>query len=664
MAFVLEQFVASPTVGQLDWCRKVDLRLVADHYHVSVSSALVKSELKATVITGLVEQGVLSLPTSVESPGTVAGAVAAESPGGGRVGVTPGVQSATEQAKLFNMPQLDSFSAGSSPTGSKLDARVKVRMARLQWEKEERDRDFQLRRELEIRKLELEIRKLEADTDVRRELEIRKVEADTAVRMRQLELQAAGGCDSAVTSSGPAASFDVSRHISLVPVFRESEVEIYFGAFERIAAALRWPEDVWAILLQCKLVGKAQEACSYLSVEDSLVYENVKGAVLRAYELVPEAYRQRFRGLMKTSGQTYVDFAREKKVLFDRWCRACKADDITSVCELMIEEFKNCVPERTVVYLNEQKVTTLQQAATLADEFALIHKSVFFQRDTYRRAPDNYVPCASVPVLDPRLNRACFFCHDPGHVIADCAGWKREQTAAGKHPEGVGLVTAVRHSGRATVNKGPDECLKPFISTAFVSLSGKVEDQRQVTVLRDSGGSQSFILASVLPLSAESACEASAVVRGIGMGCVPAPLHKIQVQSKLATGFFPVAVLPKFPVDGVDFIMGNDIAGGKVYPTAEVVDVSVPGAAGGDLAQTHPKVFAGCVLTRTRGPKRLCFFCLDPGHLVAGCVAWKQQVAASKQSTEKSKDQHPDYNIVIKHKRGADKVVADVLYCG
>ena len=49
---------------------------------------------------------------------------------------------------------------------------------------------------------------------------------------------------------------------------------------------------------------------------------------------------------------------------------------------------------------------------------------------------------------------------------------------------------------------------------------------------------------------------------------------------------------------------------------------------------------------------------------MAGCVAWKQQVAASKQSTEKSKDQHPDYNIVIKHKRGADKVVADVLYCG
>lgn len=33
---------------------------------------------------------------------------------------------------------------------------------------------------------------------------------------------------------------------------------------------------------------------------------------------------------------------------------------------------------------------------------------------------------------------------------------------------------------------------------------------------------------------------------------------------------FPVAVCPCFPIDGMDFIMGIDIAGGKVYPTPEV----------------------------------------------------------------------------------------------
>ena len=63
----------------------------------------------------------------------------------------------------------------------------------------------------------------------------------------------------------PTASsdqFDVSRHIALVPPFRESEVDSYFNAFERIAATLRWPKNVWSLLLQCKLVGKAQEVCA------------------------------------------------------------------------------------------------------------------------------------------------------------------------------------------------------------------------------------------------------------------------------------------------------------------------------------------------------------------------------------------------------------------
>lgn len=132
----------------------------------------------------------------------------------------------------------------------------------------------------------------------------------------------------------------------------------------------------WVILLQCKLSGKAQEACSSLSVQDSLSYEKVKSAILGVYELVPEAYRQLFRALRKGVGQTYINFAREQGILFDRWCTACKVDDFSSVCELMLlEAFKNCVSEKIVVYLNEQKVTTLQQAATLADEFALTHKN-------------------------------------------------------------------------------------------------------------------------------------------------------------------------------------------------------------------------------------------------------------------------------------------------
>ena len=37
----------------------------------------------------------------------------------------------------------------------------------------------------------------------------------------------------------------------------------------------------------------------------------------------------------------------------------------------------------------------------------------------------------------------------------------------------------------------------------------------------------------------------------------------------LATGFYPVGVRSCFPVNGIEFIMRNDISGGKVYPVPE-----------------------------------------------------------------------------------------------
>lgn len=76
----------------------------------------------------------------------------------------------------------------------------------------------------------------------------------------------------------------------------------------------------------------------------------MKAAVLCAYELVPEAYCQRFRRCEKSASQTYVEFVREKGVLFDNWCQASKAKTFQELCELvLLEEFKDRLPEKVVV---------------------------------------------------------------------------------------------------------------------------------------------------------------------------------------------------------------------------------------------------------------------------------------------------------------------------
>lgn len=99
-------------------------------------------------------------------------------------------------------------------------------------------------------------------------------------------------------------------------------------------------------MLQSVLIGKAVEVYSALGVDESSDYEHVKSAVLEAYELVPEEYRQKFRKYKQFDNQTFVEFSREKEDVFDQWFRSKKLDknkfNLRQV--IVLEEFKDCVP--------------------------------------------------------------------------------------------------------------------------------------------------------------------------------------------------------------------------------------------------------------------------------------------------------------------------------
>lgn len=63
--FALDVFVGEPTIGKLDKCRKSDLFEIAEHDGITVSTFLVKRELKAAVLDGFIAHNVLL----AESPG-------------------------------------------------------------------------------------------------------------------------------------------------------------------------------------------------------------------------------------------------------------------------------------------------------------------------------------------------------------------------------------------------------------------------------------------------------------------------------------------------------------------------------------------------------------------------------------------------------------------
>ena len=143
-------------------------------------------------------------------------------------------------------------------------------------------------------------------------------------------------------------------------------------------------QEVWTLLLPSVLVGKAREVYSSMSVEQSAQYELIKSAILKAYELVPEAYQQHFRSSKKKDVQTFTEFAREKEVQFDGWCTAMEvAQDYNKLRQLiLLEQFKSCLQPHIKTYLDERKANNLAQAAVFADDYSLTHKSTFSKSDT------------------------------------------------------------------------------------------------------------------------------------------------------------------------------------------------------------------------------------------------------------------------------------------
>lgn len=228
-----------------------------------------------------------------------------------------------------------------------------------------------------VRLKELSIREKELDND-RELLRLRAIENE--LELKKLELLAKQE-DVDLSLPTHIGSFDVSKQIKLVPPFVEKDIENYFPHFEKVATTLNWPKVAWTLLIQSVLTGRAQEVYTSLSLEQSGSYDVVKASILRAYELVPESYRQRFRRYKKSEQQTYVEFAREKEMLFDRWCSSKKVDNREKLRDLMlVEDFKNCLPDAVSTYLNEQKAETLREAAVLADEYVLTHKLSFGEK--------------------------------------------------------------------------------------------------------------------------------------------------------------------------------------------------------------------------------------------------------------------------------------------
>ena len=426
------------------------------------------------------------------------------------------------------------------------------KLEKMRIEKEERERERERERQIQEREKERQIQEREKE----RQIQLQEREKERQFELEKLKLQ---------QSSHPIGqSFDVIKNFQAVPSFQEDDVDMFFLHFEKLATNLKWPKDHWTILLQKAFVGKAREIFAQLSVEQSQKYEYVKDVVLRGYQLNPEAYRQKFRNCQRDNSQTFVEFARVKEQLFDRWCHSKKVNkDFEKIRQLiLIEEFKRRIPFHMKTFIDEKQVENLQQAADLADEYFLTHGNFNQQRSQssdkqYTADASSGSDASQQPVNSTQSTKSnsetpfCNYCKRRGHLRSECfylignqpSTHNVQQPSPSGHIVPMQLVSDPHsaviipcETGLATSNSDRImEMFEPFIQNGFVSLSDDFSEAKPIRILRDTGSAQSILLESTLPLSDSTYSGDNVLLKGVdtSLGSYPsAPLHQIYISSR------------------------------------------------------------------------------------------------------------------------------------
>ncbi|KAK0145216.1 Retrovirus-related Pol polyprotein from transposon 412 [Merluccius polli] len=484
----------------------------------------------------------------------------------------------------------EGFTESISTEGSVSSGRPPDSLGLLEWE--ERAKEHAV--ELERLRLDVQLR----DADLRQQ--------QHALQRYRLDLINEGKLFDPNNQSVPGNLFDVATSLRLVPKCSEEDIDTFFLLFERLAKTRKWSDPEQTLLLQCVLTGKAQEAVSALSMADSENYNKVKAAVLKAYELVPEAYRQKFRKSTKHERITYVEFARELTTIFNRWRVAAET-----------------LPDCIVTYLFERQVKTVSEAAVLADEYSLTHKlPVCGHRGTFSSSlqldglkNESGTRLENISQFRPQQNQStsCNYCLGQGHWKKECPVLKaKSKFHHDNRPvkpgalavsvfghEFLGFFAAESSTARLLVFSFG---YHPFVSNGFVSLEGS-DKKVPVNILRDSGALDSFILESVLPFSSDSDTGGWTVVKGMGLNVLTVPIHNVSLSSNLVKGEVSLGVCPELPVEGIQVILGNDLVGAQVWSDSPPSPLVASTTSVGDVSLgnlTKSLVDSACVVTRAQ----------------------------------------------------------------
>ncbi|GFU83198.1 integrase catalytic domain-containing protein [Trichonephila clavipes] len=128
------------------------------------------------------------------------------------------------------------------------------------------------------------------------------------------------------------------RTLSLPVPTRSENFNLFFQSLERAFLTKKINDEYKSEILINLLGERAHNVLLYIKEEELNDYEKLKSIVLREFQLTPRECLNSFKNAVKSSGETYIQFAARLTANFQYYCSLRKVNSFESLCDLIISD--------------------------------------------------------------------------------------------------------------------------------------------------------------------------------------------------------------------------------------------------------------------------------------------------------------------------------------
>ncbi|GFS59279.1 transposon Tf2-6 polyprotein [Trichonephila clavipes] len=224
------------------------------------------------------------------------------------------------------------------------------------------------------------------------------------------------------------------KTLSLPVPTRSENFNLFFQSLERAFLTKKINDEYKSEILINLLGERAHNVLLYIKEEELNDYEKLKSIVLREFQLTPRECLNSFKNAVKSSGETYIQFAARLTANFQYYCSLRKVNSFESLCDLIIsDKLFETLNKETATHIGIREAEDWFRPIDLAKECDIYissrsgsHKEIpityGYTQDPFKNKSQNFKTKIkeNYPQYHERENKNCFICGDSSHYARDC----------------------------------------------------------------------------------------------------------------------------------------------------------------------------------------------------------------------------------------------------